>query len=146
MKQWMILVTLLFALTPGFSSAAAAPEKTPDFPVTMTVVVAGDCERGEESVEIKPGQFFKVDLYAAGGTGYAWTLVNSDFALLELAGDSAGPVDSDSTRTGGRVKWSYFLKVKEAASGQEVVKFALKRAWEKDAAPARSFDLTVVAR
>ena len=147
MKKWMILATILAVLSLGSGLAIAAPPvKAPDFPVTMTVILAGDCDRGEESIDIQRGQYFKVNLYAAGGTGYTWTLADHEFSLLELAGDSVEPVEPDSMRAGGRVKWSYYLKVKDEAAGQEVIKFVLKRGWEKTASPARSFDLTVVAR
>ena len=143
-KPWIQLIMLGIAL---LWSSAGASVQAADLPVTMAVVVAGDCEgRGGETIEASPGQTFKVELFAAGGTGYSWTLENKQLALMEALGDEAGPVDPTANLVGGRTKWTFFLKLKEDAVGQETLNFALKRGWEKNVVPIRAFALTVTAK
>lgn len=145
MKQ-LVLWAIALAFLVSCPVQIAAEAKAPEVPVGALVVVTGDGEQGAEMIEVKAGQYIKVSLFAAGGTGYSWTLAEPNLALIEPVGDQIEPVDPDSRRVGGRMKWSYYLKVKESASGQEVLKFVLRRPWEKNTPPARSFELTVVTK
>ena len=145
-KRW--LVVLVFSAMVLFSRSAAAEGMAyREYPIGTTVIVAGDCAASaSESIDVKKGDYFKVVLYAAGGTGYEWTLANQKPALAESVENSAAPVEGSENLAGGRVRWVFYLKVKPDASGQETLKFVLRRAWEKNVPPARNFDLTLLAR
>lgn len=146
-KKWALLVVLLTMVVFCGTVAAAEGMAYREYPISATVVVSGDGSASvSESVDVKKGDYFKVVLYAAGGTGYEWTLATQNPLLVEAVGNSTAPVDNTGKLAGGKVRWVFYLKMKADATGQETLQFVLRRSWEKNVQPARSFDLTLVAR
>lgn len=146
MKRWLIggALAVLFALGGGTGWAAAQPAEVP---VSLTFVLGGDCDgRAAETIEVGAGSNFKVVLYAAGGTGYAWTLAESGLDGLALVEHTVGPVDPSAKLSGGRLKWSFVLQAPATSAGQTALKFALQRSWEKNTPPVRTLDLAVIVK
>jgi Predicted secreted protein len=146
-----ILVVFLLVLLGVTPLAASAEKEALDFPIVMTIVVVGDPSGGKapEDIEVAPGDYFKVVLYAAGGTGYSWVLESQSPGTVEIAADHTVPVSSQLNGpplAGGMVKWEFYLHVKAEATGQETLHFTLSRPWEKNQKPARMFDLHVITR
>ncbi|HWR31092.1 MAG TPA: protease inhibitor I42 family protein [Negativicutes bacterium] len=147
MKTIRILVVMMLTLamlTVGVASAAE--KKIDDYPVATTVEVVGaNGETKAETINVTPGDYFMVVLYAAGGTGYSWTLDSKNLTLTEVIADSTEPVSSQPL-AGGSVRWKFCLRVKPEMVGQETLHFNLSRPWMKDAKPAQAFNLTVVTK
>jgi predicted secreted protein len=147
MKKNQYIVMMVLALTLVCGTAAAEGMAYREYQIGTTVIIAGDCsESAAESIDVKRGEYIKVILYAAGGTGYEWVVTDKNLSMVEVVNNSVAPVDSSTKLVGGKARWTFYLKMRDDASGQEVVPFALKRAWEKNEPPARKFELTVVAR
>ena len=145
-KISVMLVMILTMATISSGAASAGEKKTNDYPVIATVVVVGDSSgNSPEAIKVKPGDYFKVVLYAAGGTGYGWMLDSKSLISIKAVADSVAPVNSQPL-AGGKAKWEFCLRVKPEAAGQETLHFYLSRPWEKNGKPARVFDLNVVAK
>jgi len=111
------------------------------------VVVVGDSnEKFPEAIEVNTGDYFKVVLHAAGGTGYGWALDSESLKLIELVSSNVAQVNSQSLLVGGKAIWEFYLRLKPEMTGQETIHFYLSRPWEKNEKPAQVFDLTVVAK
>ena len=145
MKRICVLLAMLLTMAmPTAVVAAAEEKKIDDYPITkMVVVVGANSETRAESISVKPGDYFMVVLYAAGGTGFSWAFDSKNLNLLEAVADSTEPVSSQPL-AGGEARWKFCLRVKPEAVGQETLHFYLSRPWMKNAKPAQAFDLTVV--
>lgn len=120
---------LFWVLAAGMVSAdgTARGEK----PIAMNIKVdAEDAASEVLGFDIKAGEFFKVELYAAGGTGYEWVLLNKDLQLVKVVSSSTGPVTDTPNLLGGKIRTVYILQAKPHTAGQETVAFSLRRAWE----------------
>ena len=147
MKKNQYTVMLMLALTLVCGTADAEGMAYREYPIAATVIIAGDCsESAAESIDVKRGEYFKVILYASGGTGYEWMVTDKNLSMVEVVNKSVAPVDSSTKLVGGKVRWTFYLKMKDDVSGQETIPFVLKRAWEKNELPARKCELTVGSR
>ena len=144
MKIIRVVVALLWIMGMATVALAAAEEKEPsEYPIAATVVVIGaNGETGAESISVRPGDYFRVVFYAAGGTGYGWALDSESLSLIEKAAVNTEPVSKEPL-TGGKVRWNFYLRVKPEATGQEILHFYLSRPWEKNVKPVQAFDLTL---
>jgi len=141
-RELVVMLLTMAMLTAGV--AAAEEKKIDDYPITkMVVVVGANDETRPESISIKPGDYFMVVLYAAGGTGFSWAVDSKNLNLLEAVADSTEPVINQPL-AGGEVRWKFCLRGKTEAVGQETLHFYLSRPWMKNTKPAQAFDLTVV--
>lgn len=134
------------------ASRADLPENNElGFPVVMTIEAVGGRNSATvpETIEIVSGDYFKVVLHAAGGTGYSWVFKREGSGLVEVVADNVIPL-SDQLNTpplaGGPVKWEYYFHAKPETIGQETLRFQLIRPWEKVKKPAQTFDLTVITK
>ncbi|MBP2653595.1 MAG: Chagasin family peptidase inhibitor [Firmicutes bacterium] len=145
MKKISVMLVMMLAMaTIASGTASAGEKKAGECPVVSTVVVVGDNSgMAPEAIKVKPGKYFKVVLYAAGGTGYGWQLSDENLVSIEAVADSKGPVDKRPL-PGGKARWDFCLRVKPEAVGQETLHFYLSRPWEKGKKPVQMFDLTVV--
>ncbi len=145
MKCFIMITLSAMMLFSGVADAKGTTYR--EYPVSATIVVTEDGGTNvSESIEIKKGEYFKVVLYAAGGTGYDWALGTQNPLLAEFVEKSTAPVAGAEKLAGGKVRWIFVLKMKDDASGQETLQFVLRRSWEKNVPPARTFDLTLVTR
>jgi len=139
----MLMMLILVSISVG---VASAEEKSSDYPVSTAVVVVGN-GRGEvpEALELESGDYFKVVLYAAGGTGYNWALDNESLKSIEVVANSSVPVNH-LPLAGGPVRWEFYLRLKPGATEPENLHFYLSRPWDKNQKPAQMFDLAVAIK
>lgn len=116
----------LWGLASGMVSADGMARA--ETPIAMNIKV--DAVSEVLGFDIKAGEFFKVELYAAGGTGYEWVLLNKDLQLVEVMSRSTGPVTETPNLVGGKMRTIYILQAKSGTAGQETVAFSLRRSWE----------------
>jgi len=145
----MISVMLAMVLAIGMIAtgmASAEEKKTEDYPESVTVVVIGDSSvKAPEVITVFPGDYFKVVLYAAGGTGYCWMLDSDSLISIKMVANSSSPVSS-LTLAGGKVRWEFYLRVKPETTGQEILHFYLSRPWDKNEKSDQVVDLTVITK
>ena len=132
-----ILVVPEIALAEGMSFRALSMQET--------VTVEGqNITTNDHRMEVKPGAYVRVELTAAGGTGYEWQLRNEELQTLEVSYKTSDPLEPG--KAGGPVKTVFIMKVKENARGEERLYFSLVRPWEKQGKEAKEFELTVWLR
>lgn len=112
------------------TTAAAEGMAYRELPVSATVRV-DERDTTTVGVDIKPGECLRVELFAAGGTGYDWVIDNTTLQLLEVKYHTTGSVHSEGL-VGGPVRTVFILQAKEGVRGKETVVFSLRRPWESD--------------
>ena len=75
-------------------------------------------------------------------TGYSWQVVSSGGPVLQQAGEPTFTPDSKLHGAGGTATYRY----KAVVEGTSALKLVYRRPWEKDVAPAASFEVTIVVR
>ena len=147
MKNIGVMLAMVLAIGMIATGMAAAQEKnTEECPVIVTVVVIGDSNmKVPEAIAAFPGDYFKVVLYAAGGTGYNWILDSDSLTSIEMVTNSTSPVSS-LPLAGGKARWEFYLRVKPETKGQETLHFHLSRSWEKNEKSDQVVDLTVITK
>ncbi|MEN6411219.1 MAG: protease inhibitor I42 family protein [Veillonellales bacterium] len=136
---------LLWCLAAGMVSADGMASA--ETPIAMNIKVdAKDAANEVLSFDIKAGEVFKVELYAAGGTGYEWVLLNKDLQLIEVVSSSTGPAMETPNLVGGKMRSVYILQAKSDTAGQETVVFSLRRSWEPANMAAKTINCEVNVR
>jgi predicted secreted protein len=139
------MLSIVLAITTGMV-ATAAETSIDDLPIATTVeVVGGSGEPGAATISMPSGAYFVISLYAAGGTGYNWTLDNEKLTMTEMITTTTEAVSSEPL-AGGPTRWKFCLRVNSETTGQETLHFNLARPWMKNEKPAKTFDLTVIAK
>ena len=137
-----VVVTFVFACM--FSAVVFAKEITPK--VTIRVDGAGQ-DTVELAVNLLHGEYMRVELTAASGTGYEWKLVE-DPRLTRIT-EKSEPVQlsDDKNRPGGQYRITYTLQA-GAESGNESIRFILVRSWETNKLASKTLmvDMTVTRR
>ncbi|SMD12783.1 protease inhibitor I42 family protein [Sporomusa malonica] len=111
-------------------------------PIAMTVKADADDAASEGlAVDIKAGDFFKVELYAASGTGYDWELLNKALQLVKV--EKRYSVMETPNLPGGKMCTVYILQAKPDTVGQEPVVFSLRRSWEPANMAAKTINCEV---
>lgn len=111
-------------------------------PIAMTVKVDADDAASEGlAVDIKAGDFFKVELYAASGTGYDWEVLNKALQLVKV--EKRYSVMETPDLPGGKMCTVYILQAKPDTVGQETVGFSLRRSWEPANMAAKTINCEV---
>ncbi|MBP2656904.1 MAG: Chagasin family peptidase inhibitor [Firmicutes bacterium] len=140
MKKTLVsLVIMMFISMTASGSVPIEEVKWCHYPISMTVMGNGD----NQTVDVKAGNYFKVTLESAAGTGYRWELDNKNMVLVNAAEQNVASVDKVFL-PGGKVRWEFYYKVNPTASGQETLRFSLRRC--RGEIPAKEFLLTVIAR
>lgn len=111
-----------------------------EWPVKTVIRVTED--QTTQEVSLKPGEAVRVELVAAGGTGYAWELSDTIPSFIQPVYNSSAPISSGNL-AGGPVRTVYILQAGSPGQGSASVAFLLKRPWEKTEAPTRSFLLAI---
>lgn len=111
------------------------------FPVEMPVTVSLADSGGEAA--LLPGQPLVVRLPSNPSTGYGWTytVVGDDVLRLDSV-SGAGAAPNGMVGAPGEMVWSFRAQRKGIAE----LNFVYARPWEKNAAPAKTFKLTVVVQ
>jgi predicted secreted protein len=117
---------------------------------TRTVTVTSD---GKESTAVKideshaggrvtltDGDILEVVLEGNLTTGYGWETASVDPLVLEPVGEPVFQADSVLIGAGGKM----IIKFRAAGPGQTDLKLHYRRPWEKDIAPLKTFETTVV--
>ncbi len=102
------------------------------------LIEAGESENGKR-VELRPGQTLRITLSETPTTGYRWCVRRPTDPVISLVRD--GTVSSPPERTGGSVLRQWDFQAHEV--GIVSVEFEYRRAWERQAPPAREFSLSV---
>ena len=107
-KISVMLVMMLIMIIFTVGIASAGDKKPGDYPVNTTVVIIGDSSVNEpEAIEISPGEYLKVVLYAAGGTGYGWVLDSDSLTSIEVVSSNVAQVNSQPLLVGGKARWDF---------------------------------------
>jgi len=95
-----------------------------------------------KTVTITEGQNLSVKLGANPSTGYDWQVVSTD-RTFGYPATTHFYSNSDAVGSGGADKFTWKTKSPLSMVGDHHVKMEYKRAWEKNVAPAKTFEFTV---
>lgn len=93
-------------------------------------------------VELGRGKHVVVRLNSNPSTGYRWTLIPANGAVLTPIGEPAynsGNAPDGGVGRGGVERWSFVA----AQSGQQELRFEYRRPWERNAPPAKVLRYTI---
>src|SRR5574343_1676333 len=126
----------LRAITRVLLLAGCAPSLFPtEMPVTASLSDSGG------TASLVPYQPLVVRLQSNPSTGYGWSYTVSGDEVLRLDSVSGeAPAPNGMVGVAGEQVWSF----RAQGSGRAVLTYVYARAWEKDAAPEKTFTLTVV--
>ncbi len=130
-RLWLLIVfmVLLALLAAACGGGTADPEN---------VFIAEEDDSGQ-TVTMAAGDALQIVLPENPTTGYVWSVVTNDEAVLASSAEPAYEVDSDAIGAGG-VKTFMF---RAAAPGTSVLRLVNARAQETAVEPSRVFELTV---
>ncbi len=134
-KTWIgtkraCLAVLMILMVSATGSVAAAAD------VVVTEKDAGSI------VDLVSGDRLDVVLAGNPTTGFNWHVSSVDSAVLKGAGEPSFRRDSDLIGSGGEITLSF----EAAAPGQTTLKITYNRAFEKDVAPLKTYELTVIVK
>ena len=95
-----------------------------------------------ESVEVAKGGTLEITLEGNPTTGYTWEVESVDDKVLKQEGEPDSKPDSDAVGAGGMMT----LKFKAEGTGKTDLKLVYHRSWEKDEAPAETFEVSVTVK
>lgn len=81
-------------------------------------------------VNVEPGEYVRVILVCAGGTGYEWQLTESKVSFLETVKSQVLAFPKSEQITGGKVAYIFLYKASAAATSTDRLAFVLYRSWE----------------
>ena len=96
-------------------------------------------DRGK-TVSIAVGTRFSIELDENPTTGYRWSAPTFDEKYLVLEADEYTPAAGAAIGGGGIRQFVFAVK----SAGRTAIRLENKRPWERDAAPAATFEMTVV--
>jgi predicted secreted protein len=143
LKKTVAVLSMSFLIW-GMGAAVTLAQDMPgrEPPIAVTVKADADDATGEGlTVDIKAGDFFRVELYAASGTGYEWELLTKDLRLVEVVNSYAAMETPDLA--GGKMRTVYILRAKPDTVGQETVVFSLRRSWQPANMAAKTINCEV---
>ena len=143
LKNVFTMLSISFLIWGIVAAVALAEDMTvQEPPIAMTVKVDADDAANEGLVvDIKASNFFKVELYAASGTGYEWELLNKDLQLVEV--ENCYSVMETPNLAGGKMRTVYILQAKPDTVGQETVAFSLRQSWQPANMAAKTINCEV---
>ena len=94
------------------------------------------------TVRVSRGGEVRITLDSNATTGYSWSLARLDPGVLEKAHQEYVAPRTSRVGAGGQEVW----KFKARSAGTTPLRLEYRRPWEKDAAPARVFEVTVTVR
>jgi len=124
--------------------------------VLMALMVLGSGCGGSEAIRlnrendggqvtVKKGETVSITLDSNPSTGYQWTVLESDPAILEPVGEAKfTPTASTSSTPLVGAGGQETLRFKTIGSGQVDLKLAYCRPWEEGVEPAETFSVQVM--
>ena len=103
-----------------------------------SVVTVSEPDRGE-TVRMRVGDTLEVVLEENATTGYLWELMSDNEPVLKQVGEKELRSDFNLLGSAGRMT----KRFRAEAAGKTVLRLVYRRPFEKDAAPARTFEATV---
>ena len=127
--QTILLAMATFSCaTPGQTGGGAQPPE-----ISIGQDAAGS------TVALRQGQRLAVTLSANPTTGYIWEQVPGAEAILARQGDAKFTPESAKIGAGGVYRFTY----QAVRPGRAPLKFILHRSFEKEAPPAKTFEVNV---
>ena len=127
--QTILLAMATFSCaTPGQTGGGAHPPE-----ISIGQDAAGS------TVALRQGQRLAVTLSANPTTGYIWEQVPGAEAILARQGDAKFTPESAKIGAGGIYRFTY----QAVRPGRAPLKFILHRSFEKEAPPAKTFEVNV---
>ena len=123
--------------SPSASAAASASAASPSATSESSATLDDD----GKSFTVARGATFAIKLAAQSGTGYTWAVTKVDGAALTPTGRKEKETEGTPQTPGAPTREVF--RFTAAASGTARVDLALRRPWETDTAPARTFHVTV---
>lgn len=120
---------VLLAMTACGGGGAQGPEN---------VYIADEGDSGQ-TVTMGVGDVLQITLEENQSTGYLWSIVTNDNAVLQMSDTPAYEVDSDAEGAGGRKTFMF----EAAAPGTSVLRMVNAMQQETAVQPERTFELTV---
>ncbi len=105
-------------------------------------VLALEAEDHGREVTLQKGQTLTIKLEANPTTGYAWEFVESEGAILRLAGEAEFEADSDLLGAPG----TQTLRLEAVEAGQMELRLVYQRPWETDVEPLETFTVQVTVQ
>ena len=128
-----ITILMILVLMAGIVAACG--------PAPVDQVTIGEQDAGK-TIQLKVGDTLVVSLEGNITTGYNWIAAPQDPVLLEQVGEAEVTPDSNLIGASGKI----VLQFKATTQGQTNLHLDYKRPWEQDAAPEKTFDVTVVVK
>jgi predicted secreted protein len=123
----------LFLATCGGTLLAMASDTTPPVAVTL--------QQNKQEIKLQPGQDVNLELPAQFGAGYTWRLDAKTSPKIKLVGKPQIKSSTDST-PGATELQLFHLRVH--GSGKHILALDYVHPWEKDAVPAKTFQVTLI--
>jgi inhibitor of cysteine peptidase len=105
-------------------------------PITLVEQDAG------KTIQAASGSTVNVVLNGNPTTGFTWEVAAVDASILRQLGEPSFTPKSHAMGSGGQVTLSFEV----VGGGQTLLKLIYHRSFEKDVAPARTFEVSVVAK
>jgi inhibitor of cysteine peptidase len=133
----------------GSGSTAPPPSSAtaPGVPVDAGETVVGIEDEGK-TLELARGAVLTVKLALSSGTGFSWVPAAADGGVLELEGERASQTPASTAAVSsaspmpGSARFDVYRFVARTP-GTTTLALELRRPWEHDVPPARSFHVTV---
>ena len=125
----LLAIATLGCASPGQSGVGARPSE-----------IAIGRDAAGSTVALRQGQKLAVSLPANPTAGYVWDLVPGAESILAQQGEPQFTPESAKLGAGGVFRFAFQAK----AAGKVSLKFVMHRRFEKEAAPASSFEVTIV--
>lgn len=139
MKTFIAILILVLSLFPVFAQAAAATE---DAAIVTVRIDGSGHDTVNLSIELNPGQSFRVELTSASGTGYLWQLVQEP-NLVSIA-DHTDPAPATTGKPiPGTLQTEAYLFQAGSEPGTETMQILLARPWEEQDMAVKTVNLTV---
>lgn len=136
---WRIGLTIiaLFSVLVNFTAGFGMAQNSPD---SLTIT-----EKDNKGYfQIALGGILTVKLEAIPGTGYAWHIVRNDPRLLKQIGESVfEPKLVDQRKEIMGAPEDQVFRFRAQGKESNILSLEYKRKWEKEAAPLKTFSVTV---
>lgn len=101
---------------------------------TQTVFTANDL-----SISMNNGEAFDISLESNKSTGYGWSAVVTDPAIVGIEGNDYVQPETHVMGKGGNEVWHF----RGIMQGETTINFNYARPWDKDTPPAKTLTFTV---
>jgi len=140
-----LALTPVIACTSGDDSTAddnvSTPSEEGSADDELKAFSVTDADNGK-TVTVTEGQNLLVKLQSNPSTGYGWEVVSTDRTFGYPSAEKFFP-NGGGVGSGGIERFTWKTKSPLSMVGEHHVKMEYKRSWEKNVAPAKTFEFTV---